>query len=378
MLFLYKQIKLKLLDKYILRHFVINLLFGLLCFIIIFILVDLFENMDRFIDKKLTMFQIAQYYAYFIPDILKLISPIGMLLASLFTISRFVNYSELTAMKSAGISIYRYLLPILLFGSIITGFSIYFNGWIVPKANQQKYNFERATLGRNLISDVTQNIYIQDKINRVIIINYYNKSEQSCGNTLIQIFNHDTLQKVVKRLDISNMKWNTDVKDWKIETGYVRTFNFPDKESLNVVKNVNLGDLSGFEKINLQPDQIEKKRLRPEELELSEFKEFIDNLEANGQDAAKEKVDYYSIISFPFASIITIIFGVSISSNNRKAGAALHFGISLIVSFIYLGFVKISQVFGYNGDVNPILTAWSANILFLAVSLFNFYRLNKN
>ena len=132
-------------------------------------------------------------------------------------------------------------------------------------------------------------------------------------------------------------------------------------------------------KINLEPSQIEKKRLRPEELELSEFKIFIENLESNGQDAAKEKVDYYSIISFPFANIITIIFGVSISSNRRKGGAALHFGISLIVSFIYLGFVKISQVFGYNGDVNPILTAWSANILlFLIVSLVNFYRLNKN
>lgn len=334
--------------------------------------------MDRFIDKSLSIAKIAQYYSYFIPDILKLITPVGMLLASLFTVSRFVNYSELTAMKSAGISIYRYLLPIILFGTIITGFSVYFDGYVVPKANQMKYNFERTVLGRNLISDVTQNIYIQDKINRVIIINYYNKSEQTCGNTLIQIFNPDTLRKVTKRLDIVNMKWAPENRDWKVETGYIRTFSYPDKESLNVIRNVNLSEISGFEKINLEPAQIEKKRLKPEELELAEFKQFIDNLEANGQDAAKEKVDYYSIISFPFANIITIIFGVSISSNRRKGGAALHFGVSLIVSFIYLGFVKISQVFGYNGDVNPILTAWSANILFLAVSLFNFYRLNKN
>ena len=334
--------------------------------------------MDRFIDKSLSVAKLAQYYSFFIPDILKLITPVGMLIASLFTVSRFVNYSELTAMKSAGISIYRYLLPIILFGTIITGFSIYFNGWIVPKANQLKYNFERTILGRNLISDVTQNIYIQDKVNRVIIINYYNKSEHTCGNTLIQIFNPDSLQKVQKRLDIVNMKWNAEHRDWKIETGFIRSFDYSNKESLSVLKNVTLSEIGGFEKINLEPEQIEKKRLRPEELELTEFKGFIDNLETNGQDAAKEKVDYYSIISFPFANIITIIFGVSISSNRRKGGAALHFGISLIVSFIYLGFVKISQVFGYNGDVNPILTAWSANILFLIVSLVNFYRLNKN
>lgn len=368
----------KLLDKYILRNFIQNLIFGIFCFVIIFILVDLFENLDRFIDKNLSLGMLTLYYLYFIPDILKLITPIGMLLASLFTISRFVNYSELTAMKSAGISIYRYLLPIMVFGSIITIFSVYFNGWLVPGANRLKYDFERKILGRNLISDVTENIYIQDNRNRIIIINYYNKSEQTCGNTLIKIFNLDTLYKTEKRLDINSMNWDPKRNDWVIKEGFLRTFTNPDNENLVIVKDTFLSTLQGFGKINLEPDLIEKQRLRPEELDLTEFKDFIKNLEANGQNASKEKVDYYSTISFPFANLITIIFGVSITSNRRKGSAALHFGISLIVSFIYLGFVKISQVFGYNGDLNPIFTAWLANIIFLAVSLYNFYRLNRN
>ncbi len=367
----------KLLDKYILRSFIQNLIFGIFCFVIIFILVDLFENLDRFIDKNLSLGMLSLYYMYFIPDILKLITPIGMLLASLFTISRFVNYSELTAMKSAGISIYRYLLPIMVFGFVITLFSVYFNGWVVPDANRLKYDFERKILGRNLISDVTENIYIQDNINRIIIINYYNKTEQTCGSTLIKIFNKDTLYSTEKRLDIVSMKWDSNRKDWIVNEGFLRTFKKPDNENLVIVKDTLLTALQGFDKIKLEPEQIEKQRLRPEELDLTEFKIFIENLEANGQNAAKEKVDYYSTISFPFANLITIVFGVSITSNRRKGGAALHFGISLIVSFIYLGFVKISQVFGYNGDVNPILTAWLANIMFLAVSLYNFYRLNR-
>ncbi len=368
----------KLIDKYILRHFIQNLIFGIFCFVIIFILVDLFENLDRFIDKNLSIGMLSLYYMYFIPDILKLITPVGMLLASLFTISRFVNYSELTAMKSAGISIYRYLAPIMILGALITLFAVYFNGWIVPGANRLKYDFERRVLGRNLISDVTENIYIQDKVNRVIIINYYNKTENTCSNTLIKVFNKDTLYITSKRLDITSMSWIQEKNDWKINEGYLRIFTSPDSENLTVIKDTMLSALEGFDRINLNPEQIVKKTLRPEELDLSEFREFIDNLEANGQDAAKEKVDYYSAISFPFANLITILFGVSITTNRRKGGAALHFGISLIVSFMYLGFVKISQVFGYNGDVNPILTAWSANILFLAVSLYNFYRLNRN
>ncbi len=367
----------RLIDKYILRHFILNFLFGLLCFVLIFIMVDLFENLDRFIDRKLTIGMLALYYTYFIPDILKLIMPVGMLLASLFTVSRFVNYSELTAMKSAGISIYRYLLPILTFGVIITVFAVYFNGWIVPQSNRLKYKFEREVLGRNTVSGNITNIYILDKINRVIIINNYEKATQTCSNTSIFISNKDTLTRITRKVDIVSMKWDFEKKDWKITTAYLREFKSIDNESLNIIKDVYLSTIQNIDKINLDPQTLEKKQLKPEELNLSEFKEFIDNLEASGQEVSREKVDYYSIISFPFANIITIIFGVSISSNKRKGGAALHFGISLIVSFIYLGFVKISQVFGYNGDLNPMFTAWLANICFLAVSLVNFYRLNN-
>lgn len=367
----------KLLDRYILRNFVQNFFFGLFCFILIFILVDLFENLDRFIDKKLTVFQIAQFYSYFIPDILKLITPVGMLLASLFTISRFINFSEFTAMRSAGISIYRYLVPVMTFGLIITLFSIYFNGWLVPKSNRLKYSFERTVLGRHPVVNIIPNIYIQDKFNRIIVIGAYDKIGQKCSDVSIQIFNKDTLNTVSSRFDIKEMTWDSSKADWRIKEAYKRSFLSQNRESLEILNNIYIADVPEIKKITVDPELILKKDFKPEELPLTEFKEFIENLEASGQDASKEKVDYYSIISFPFASLVTIIFGVSVSSNRRKGGAALHFGISIMVSFLYLGFVKISQVFGYNGDMNPIFTAWLANIIFLSISIINFLRTQK-
>jgi lipopolysaccharide export system permease protein len=368
----------KLIDKYILKHFIQNFLFGLMCFILIFILIDLFENLDRFIDRKLGILGIAEFYIYFIPDILKLITPVGMLLASLFTISRFINFSELTAMRSAGISIYRYLVPIMTFGIIITLFAIYFNGWIVPKTNRMKFNFERTVLGRHPVANIIPNIYIQDKINRIIVIGSYDKTAQKCNNVSIQIFNKDTLTILTNRFDIKEMDWDSTKKDWKMINIYKRSFIGNNLENMQFIPETYISNVDEIKKITVDPGLIVKKDFKPEELPLSEFKEFIENLEASGQSASKEKVDYYSIISFPFASLVTILFGVSVSANRRKGGAALQFGISIIVSFLYLGFVKISQVFGYNGDVNPILTAWLANIIFFMISLFYFFRTQNN
>lgn len=300
-----------------------------------------------------------------------------MLLASLFTISRFINFSEFTAMRSAGISIYRYLLPIMTFGLIITLFSIYFDGWLVPKSNRLKYSFERTVLGRHPVANVIPNIYIQDKINRIIFIGAYDKIGQKCNDVSIQIFNKDTLNILTTRFDMKEMTWDAAKSDWLVKEAFKRSFLPQNQESMDILRSVYIADIPEIKKLTVDPELILKKDFKPEELPLTEFKEFIENLEASGQDASKEKVDYYSIISFPFASLVTIIFGVSVSSNNRKGGAALHFGISIMVSFLYLGFVKISQVFGYNGDLNPIFTAWLANIIFLSISIVNFLRTQR-
>lgn len=367
----------KILDRYILRHFIQHFLFGLFTFIIIFIIVDLFENLDRFIDRNIGVIMVVKYYLFYIPDILKLIIPVGMLLASLFTISRFANYSELTAFKSAGISVYRYLMPIMIFGVIITLFSLYFNGWIVPEANRLKFNFERSYLGKNTIPNVIQNIFIKDAPNRIINVEFYDKIAKKCQNVSIEIFNPDTLRVLKKRYDIREMTWDAQRNEWLLNNITYRIFNNLESENLQFIPASFLSAFADIKNIDINPEVLDKKQLKPEELKLNEFKVYVEKLERSGQPAFKENVDYYSAIAFPFANLVTIIFGVAISSNKRNTSAALHFGISMIVSFLYLGFMKIVQVFGYNGDLPPILAAWLGNLIFLLISITNFIVANK-
>jgi lipopolysaccharide export system permease protein len=95
------------------------------------------------------------------------------------------------------------------------------------------------------------------------------------------------------------------------------------------------------------------------------LKQFIENQRRAGQDVAQWLVDFYSKISFPFATVIVVLFGVPFSSVKRRGGVGVQLGISLLICFIYLILMKVTQVFGYNGDINPLLTAWAANIFFL-------------
>jgi lipopolysaccharide export system permease protein len=107
------------------------------------------------------------------------------------------------------------------------------------------------------------------------------------------------------------------------------------------------------------------------------MKYFIEDQKRAGQDVAKWQVDFFSKISFPFASVIVVLFAVPFSSLRRRGGVGVQLGISLLICFIYLIFMKVSQVFGYNGDINPLLTAWLANIFFFGAAVYVIVRVPK-
>lgn len=367
---------LKILDLYILKQFIRNFLFGILCFVIIFILVDLFENLDKFIDKKLSGILIFQYYLYFIPEILKLITPVGMLLSTLFIVSRFYNYSEMTAINSAGISLFRFSLPLTLFGLLITIISIYFNGWVVPVSNSAKFNFERTYLDKNKIAGQISNLHVQDTDNHILFMSNYNESDRSATNASIQIFDKNNLSELKFRYDIALMKWDSVKNDWKLVSVVKRQFDTTAGEKYQNIDTVYASSIPEIGKVYLSPSQIKNSQLKADELKLSDLNDFINSMEESGQSVSKAKVDYYSKISFPFANIVVILFGVSLNTGRRKGGAALQFGISILIAFVYLGFIKISQTFGYNGEMSPVLTAWLANIVFLIIALVNIIRTN--
>lgn len=309
------------------------------------------------------------------PEILKLITPVATLLAALFTTSKFVNFSEMTAMNSSGISIYRFLSPILIFGMLLTGGSFYFNGWVVPKANTAKFNFERDNLGKNQNAGVEQNLLMQQPGNVVIQMDLFDETNNSANNVLIQKFDSTTLKW---RYDIKSMKYDQTIKTWTLNYVTKREFDTTAFEKLTILPSARIDQIEELKGLILTPAIIKQKQLKPDEMLLTDLRDFIDQQKLTGLDTARNEVDYNSKISFPFANLVTIIFGVSLSSNRRKSGAALQFGISLLVTFIYLGFLKISLVFGYNGDVNPILTAWLANILFAMVAFYYLLRINKS
>ncbi len=360
----------KILDRFLIKQFVSSILFGILTFVLIFVIVDLMENLDDFIDQKVPNQFIFLYYLYFLPEIIRLILPVSILLACLFTVGKLNNFNELTAIKSSGISLYRFMAPFIIIGFIISVFAIYFSGWVVPNSNSSKLKIEQTYMKKNLTIPGA-NIFFQDAENRFVNIGFYDQSTQLISRAGIVFCAKDDPTKISKRIEVEKLKWDSTKNRW--EGINVTEFIFL-TDSMN---QLNYYQSLVFDELYFKPEDILIKQKRIEEMNLTEIRQVIEIQKRSGNDTTKLEIDFHSIIAFAFANLIVVLFGLPISADRRSGTVAFQFGMNLLFTFIYLAFMKISQSFGKNGLMNPILTAWFANLVFIALAVVNIVRTRK-
>ncbi len=354
----------KKIDRYIIRQFVSVILFATLVFAVIFILVDLMEHLDDFLDNGMSIPLIAEYYLVFTPEILKLITPVAVLLACLFTTGRMSNNNEIIIIKGSGVDIYRILLPFLVVSAVICGLMIYFNQWIVPKANHEKFRLEKVYLQQHNEGWWKYNIFMLDSRDRIVTIGYFDDVTNIASKVSVQEFADTNRTYLVQRFDAQTMIYDTASSTWILRNVIARDFA-GSKEYFHSYPSLPL------KRITFKPLDLQQKALNPNDMDYTQLSRFIKLQENSGNDVNRYKVDYYSKVSFPFAAVVVIFFGVPLSARKKRSGLALEFGISILLSFVYILLIKISQVLGYDGIFSPLLTAWLANIIFFAAGLYN-------
>ncbi len=194
----------------------------------------------------------------------------------------------------------------------------------------------------------------------------------------IQEFNKEELTQMISRIDAQNMLYDSTAKVWIAQNGVKRIFN-PEISFASERKNQRDEYFTRLtlNYLNFSPNDLFFKQQKPEEMNLGELKTLIESQEKAGNDPTAVLIEYYSRFSFSMASLIVVLFGLPISANKRKGGLAVQVGINILVTFIYLVFMKVSQAFGKNGAMDPVLTAWFANIIFLSAALINLPRMRE-
>jgi len=361
------HLMLNALDRYLIKRFIVNLIVGVIAWIIIFVVVDLIENISHFLDRSATFHQIFMYYFYYIPYIISLTLPVAVLLSTLFTLSTMAMNNEIVAQLSAGISLYRTLRPLFVAAFLISITAFFFNEITVPYANQRRFDIKRYQINHEPKPRFRSrsNVFLQIASDRTLSAKYFNGTTNKASEVSIKTFKGS---EMIERVDAKTMIWQDSL--WRLINVTIREFK-DETERLRRLPDTVLTSLT------MIPEDLAIVQKKPEEMSYNELTDFIGELKAIGADPRKWLVERHLKISLPFANFIVVLLGAPLASRKRRGGMGLNIGLSLGISFTYFIIVRVGQVFGHQGSLNPLLAAWLGNLVFMTLGLLAILKVRK-
>ncbi len=357
-----------IITKYVTKEFLKLLGWLLLVFICVYLIVD-FSRIKGFLEHNALLADIVGYYLFKIPLILFQTLPVAVLIATVFTLGAMTKNSEITALKSCGINVFRVILPVLSAAFIISLFTFVFNEYIIPYTNKQVEHIKRVKIQKKKPRGVIESNDAWFRGEAGVFYNFEFINPQTDLLKKVVIYKFDDNFRLLYRIDAGELKWEKG--KWYIKQAIMRTF------TANGMK-IEQIDIKPLPQIKETPNSFKELNKDPQTMNYQELSQYIKKLESQGYMVKPYLVDLYGKVSFCFISLIMVIIGAPVSLRlNRSGGKAIGFGLSIILGFVFWLLLAMSLALGHAGVLPPIIAAWGVNILFGAVGIYLFIKIAK-
>jgi lipopolysaccharide export system permease protein len=129
----------KKINLLVLRAFIGPFLVVFSVLVLIFLIRFVLMYIEEISGKGLAASTYFELFFYFSFNSIPMILPLAVLFSTLLAYGNLGQHNELTAIKSAGVSLVRILVPIFIFTIIVSGISFYLNNTVIPKVNLKAY-----------------------------------------------------------------------------------------------------------------------------------------------------------------------------------------------------------------------------------------------
>ncbi len=354
----------KIIKEYVLGEFLKIFIGCLVLFISLSWIIDLFDHLDEIAKARVPLFVLCDYYFSLTPFIFVNISPIIIILATIFTLSSLNRNNEIMTIKAIGINLWSIIWIFLTFGIIMSICSFAVNEMVKPQSylhsvtlKEKYFKPKEAGLGK---STIMNNLTFYGSHNRIFIIESYDPKRYLITNIIIS--ENNNLNQLARQIVAKKAQWIEGF--WVFYDCIISEYENGEfkSEPVHYSEKVII--------IDEKPKDFQKADIQPDLMSYWQLKKYIRRLQNNGLKAQKELVILYNKIAFPLANLIIIFFSVPFTLT-RSRSESLFFGItvSIALSFSYWGVNAVSISLGKIGILSPLLSAWLPNILFLFIGI---------
>ncbi|MEO1691166.1 MAG: LptF/LptG family permease [Cyanobacteria bacterium J06631_6] len=362
------NIGLSVMNLYIIRELILPFLFGMGIFTSLGLSIGaVFELIRKVTDSGLHWGVAAKIMLLRMPEFIVFAFPMSILLATLMTYSRLSSDSELVALRSIGVNVYRLILPAIAFSLCIVAITFGFNNFVAPAANFQAALTLKQALGETRPDFETQNILfpeyaeIEDEdgdVTEVLSRLFY--AEKFDGKQMSNLTVLDRSRRPVSQIIVArSAEWNVLENIWDFYDGTIYLVG-ADGSYNNIVR---------FEHQQLALPKaaldVTKTSRKTREMNFFQARKHLELIRpgADEQRIRKWQVRIHEKIAVPFACLVFAMIGAVLGVQPQDSGKATSFGICIGLIFGYYLLSFISQSLGISGAIAPWFAAWLPNFL---------------
>jgi lipopolysaccharide export system permease protein len=213
-------LKIKLIDKYIIRKFLGTFFFCLALILTIAVVFDFAEKIDNFMEKQAPVRAIIfNYYLNFIPYFATLFAPLFVFISVIFFTSKMAIHTEIIAILNSGMSFRRMMWPYFISAMVIAIFAFALTNFIIPKSNLERIVFEDKYYRSSARKVIEENIHRQVFKNYYVYMGTYNPLTHRGQNFTIEKMDSG---RIVSKLTSPYVTYDTATNKWSAYNYYIR------------------------------------------------------------------------------------------------------------------------------------------------------------
>lgn len=349
----------KIIDSYLLRKMLGSVFFSISLLMIIVIVFDVSENIQRFLSHNIPAKEVIfGYYFNFIPYFINLFIPLFTFISVIWFTSKLSSRNEIISIFDSGISFNRMLVPYVTGAVIIMILSLILANFIVPNTNRKLNDFKYKYFGRRYIATTYQ--HVKNSKDSYVFVERWDKVEDKGYGFTYEEFVGNAIQKKISAQSI----------DYEEERGVWHLHHYTRRE---IGKNGEEYIVTGEEMdtvLNIRPMNLYQDAFVSETMSYTELRQFIKEEKMRGSSLlANYQIEQHKRLANPMGILIMTLLGLSVSCRKSTRGVGVHIFVGMGLAFTFIFLQQISTVFSVSGGLPPVLGTWLPNLIYLAITI---------
>ena len=357
----------RLLDRYLLRELLVPLAFCLGGFLIFYVSFDLIGQLKKFQEHQMLFRDGVEFYLVTTPETLVTLAPVALLLSLLYVLTNHARHNELTAMRAAGVSLWRLSLPYFAVGFSFAVAVFAMNEMLVPQALEKSEQILERRQGDAKDRSWRANLkFHNESENRFWDVKNFNliTGEMIDPKVIWEFPNGARREIYAERATYANGTWTFfKVEEWDSPNNFK-----------SITKPVLLCEFS--ETPELIRSEIKFKSLdmtraakRPQLsiAEISSYRRLHPRLDP--KERATLMTQYQSRLAEPWKCVVVVLIAIPFGARSGRRNVFVGVASSIFICFGYLVLQWLSVSLGMGNYLPPVVAAWLPAALFSAAGI---------